>query len=146
MALTAHVTYPEGGSLVLAGDRTTVDELRVVFRAWSEDDLTTSFGQVAQADSTPPSGIIDEGEQPFFGDGHGNNVYVHRFHVPLDRIPAGNYLFTFGSGDDGWFYKVGITSILTLSVAKVPGRMLPDTHLDPARQVSVLLGAGDGRR
>jgi hypothetical protein len=61
-AATSHLTFPEGGSLVIAGDRTTVDELRVVFRAWSEDDLTTSFGKVSQADNTPPSGIIDEGE------------------------------------------------------------------------------------
>lgn len=115
---TTHQTFPEGGSLILAGKRTTVDELRVVFRAESEDTLTKSFGQVAQADNTPVSGIIDEGEKPVFTQG-GNNVYVHRFKVPLDRIAPGDYLFTFGSGDDGWFYKVGVVSVLTLTVARV---------------------------
>jgi hypothetical protein len=140
-AATAHETFPQGGSLILAGDRTTVDELRVVFRAWSEDSLTASFGRVTQADNTPPSGIVDEGEKPVFTQG-GDNVYVHRFHVPLDRIAPGDYLFTFGSGDDGWFYDVGVASVLTVTVAPVAQRPGPDTHADPARQI--LARAGDG--
>lgn len=135
VAATAHETFPEGGSLILAGDRTTVDELRVVFRAESEDDLTTSFGRVTQVDDTPASGIVDEGERPVFTSG-GNNVYVHRFHVPLDRIDPGDYLFTFGSGDDGFFFDVGVASVLTLTVARVRrGPALPDTHEDPARRL-----------
>lgn len=40
---------------------------------------------------------------------------VHRFDVPLDQIPPGNYVFAFGSGNDGWFYDMG-------------GRQYPDTH------------------
>jgi hypothetical protein len=122
VAATTHQTFPEGGSLILAGKRTTVDELRVVFRAESEDTLTKSFGVMEQADSTSASGIFDEGEKAVFTQG-GNNVYVHRFKVPLDRIAPGDYLFTFGSGDNGWLYNVGVVSVLTLTVARVGLRL-----------------------
>jgi hypothetical protein len=41
--------------------------------------------------------------------GH-HNVYVHRFRVPLDRIAAEDYLFTVGSGDDGFHFNMGLPS------------------------------------
>src|SRR5690348_13786546 len=50
-AASAHETFPEGGAPVLHGKRKVVDELRVVFRAESEDDLTKSFGMVAQEET-----------------------------------------------------------------------------------------------
>jgi hypothetical protein len=132
-AATAHETFPQGGRLVLGGRRKEVDELRVVFRAWSEDDLTTSFGRVSHEDASPAPKIVDEGEKPFFTQS-GDNVYVHRFHVPLATIDPGDYLFTFGSGDDGIFFDVGVASILTLTVLPVGPQLPPlDTHA-PAGQ------------
>lgn len=128
VAATAHESFPQGGRLVLGGRRTEVDELRVVFRAWSEDDLTASLGKVAQVDSNPNPQILDEGENPAFTQGS-DHVYVHRFKVPLATIDPGDYLFTFGSGDDGWFFDVGVLSLLTLTI--YPVRNLPtlSTHV-----------------
>lgn len=132
VAATGHETFPQGGSLVLGGQRKVVDELRIVFRAWSEDDLTKSFGKVSHEDNSPAPQIVDEGEKPTFSQGS-DNFYVHRFKVPLDTIAPGDYLFTFGSGDDGFFFDVGVASLLTLTVAPVRHLPRPATHAEPGR-------------
>src|SRR5215475_1794393 len=51
-----------------------VDEARVTFRAWSEDDLTTSFGRV------DPVGKIIDLEERRYNENHG---YERSFSIPL---------------------------------------------------------------
>ncbi|MEW8986307.1 MAG: hypothetical protein AB2401_04755, partial [Bacillus sp. (in: firmicutes)] len=89
-----------------------LDEAIVTFRAWSEDDLTESFGRV-----DPLGKIIDLGEKRY-DDNNGNHVYEHSFRIPLRHTPPGPYLFSFGSGDEGWRYSVGIASLLTLGITQ----------------------------
>lgn len=102
---------PDNGPGVFPANGRAVDEARVTFRAWSEDDLTTSFGRV-----DPQGKIRDLGERRFNqGDNH---VYEHSFSIPLENIPPGPYFFTFGSGDSGTIFNVGVTSILTLEIAQ----------------------------
>src|SRR5678816_2904809 len=82
-----------------------VDELRVWFRSWSEDDLTKSFARV-----DPSSQVTDLGEKFFKKDD--DNWYEHGFSLRPVTLPVGAYIFTFGSGDDGTIFDVGVASIL----------------------------------
>jgi hypothetical protein len=104
-----------------------VDEARVTFRAWSEDDLTASLGRV-----DPFGKIIDLGERRYdevvpwpvpspWQPAPTSTIihhYEHSFSIPLRQTPPGPYFFSFASGDDGWRYKVGIASLLTLGIAQ----------------------------
>ena len=111
---TDHVTYLQHGSFVVNGQRVHPDEIRVVFRATSEDDLTGSLGLVEQSEDVPDQQVRDNGEKKE------KHMYTRRFSVPLKTIAPGDYLFTFGSGDDGWFYDVGANTMLTLTIAPRP--------------------------
>jgi hypothetical protein len=111
---TDHVTYLQHGSFVVNGQRVHPDEIRVVFRATSEDDLTGSLGRVEQSEDLPDQQVRDNGEKKE------KHTYTRRFSVPLKTIAPGDYLFTFGSGDDGWFFDVGANTILTLTIAPRP--------------------------
>jgi hypothetical protein len=119
----AHETFPAGGQF--RNIQRAVDEVRVVFRAESDDDLTTSFGRADQSAAVPQTQIIDSGEQRFSTGP--TNVYVRRFAIPLATIVPGDYVFQFGSGDDGWFFDVGVSSILTVSIS-APGPTVTATH------------------
>lgn len=110
---SSHETFAEGGKLIVNGKTTVADELRVVFRAESDDDLTESFGTVAQSATVPGQQVRDIGERK------STHLYVRRFAIPLTTIVPGDYVFTFGSGDDGFFFDVGVSSILTVSIARV---------------------------
>ena len=108
---TAHETFQQGGRIILPGGANIIDERRVVFRAESEDDLTTSFGRADQAVSKHPAKIKDNGEVKT------TNVYSRRFAIPPQSVPPGDYIFNFGSGDDGFIFDLGVSSILTVTVA-----------------------------
>jgi hypothetical protein len=46
--------------------------------------------------------------------------YTRRFSIPLKTIAPGDYVFTFGSGDDGFFFNVGASTILTVTILPRP--------------------------
>ncbi len=101
----------QGGGL--AGNNEPVDEAKIWFRGWSEDDLTMSFGRV-----DPISQIHDLGERRFQrGD---EKWYEHGFSLPLGTLPVGEYIFSFASGDDGWWFDVGVACQLKVLVKPRP--------------------------
>jgi hypothetical protein len=113
-----HLTYQQHGSFVVNGHRVHPDEIRVVYRATSEDDLTQSFGRVDQSADTRARQIRDDGGK------QEKHRYTHRFSIPLKTIAPGDYVLTFGSGDDGWFYDVGANTVLTLTITPPPAQPL----------------------
>jgi hypothetical protein len=137
-AISGHETFPHGGQLILGGTVKVIDELRVVFRAESEDDLKdkSSIGVLTHADGTADPNAIHS-EQKFTQGG--NNVYVSRFGLPLSVMTPGDYLFTFGAQDDGWFFDVAVGSILTLTIAPTRfTRPVPTSSGGRARAQQVL--------
>ena len=42
--------------------------------------------------------------------------YTRPFAIPFQTITPGDYVFTFGAGDDGWFFDVGASTVLTLTI------------------------------
>jgi hypothetical protein len=121
------------------------DQLRVSFRAWSEDEIKPGAdGHVEQ----PPginSGIADQG-----GGYHktsGTYFYDRSFLVPLRSLPAGIYGISFGAIDDGWFYDVGVSEVLFIKVEenqhpRPPARPMPVTIEPPSSaDMRQLLGA-----
>jgi hypothetical protein len=116
------------GERGLNGNAALLDEARILFRAWSEDDLTKSFGE-----AEPVGRLKDLGERSFKnGD---QNVYERGFGLPLSMVAPGSYALTFGSGDDGWYVDVGIGSTLSLVI----GSPL-------SKRSGMLLQSGFGRR
>jgi hypothetical protein len=105
-----HLEFLRAGSYLINGQRVHPDEIGVVFRATSEDKITRSFGRADQS-----AGV--SGQQ--IGDRNGSqedHQYTRGFSIPLERIVPGDYIFTFGSGDDGWLYDVGVSTILTVTI------------------------------
>lgn len=113
---TDHLTFQQGESFLENGRRLRPDEIRVVFRATSEDDLTKSFGQVDQSADIQGRQIRDRGENKE------THLYTRAFTIPLRIITPGDYIFTFGSGDDGVFFDVGANTILTLTITPAPAQ------------------------
>jgi hypothetical protein len=111
---TDHLTYLQHGRFIVNGQPVHPDEIRVVFRATSEDTLTKSIGQVAQSADIHGTQIRDDGEMKQ------EHQYTRRFSIPLMTIAPGDYVFTFGSGDDGWFFDVGANTILTVTILPRP--------------------------
>jgi hypothetical protein len=111
---TSRLLIDAGGKVL--GQNVLADEARVCFRAWSDDDLTASYGRVDQADTN--ARIVDVGERRYQqGD---NNFYEHCFSIHLGGVTSGNYVFSFASGDDGWFFDVGVASGLAVTVTPAP--------------------------
>ncbi|BCT69016.1 hypothetical protein [Nitrosospira sp. NRS527] len=104
----------EGGGIV--GRNEQVDEARILFQAWSEDDLTSSFARVDPSDQ-----IQDLGEKRYRKNDE--NWYEHGFSFPLKNLRAGEYIVSGASGDDGWFFDVGVSSQLNVVVKP----RVPDT-------------------
>jgi hypothetical protein len=125
---TGHLTFQQDGSFLVNGNRLHPDEIRVVFRATSEDDLTTSFGRVDQSANVLGRQVRDNGEQSE------NHQYTRRFSIPLRTITPGDYIFTFGSGDDGWLFDVGASTILTLTITPAPAQ--PSQAVTPAEEAA----------
>lgn len=120
---TGRIVVPNDGML---GSAVPVTELRVVFRAWSDDDLTESLGQVFQDDNLPAEQVEHMGDQRFSqGD---DNYFVSRWRFNVQNITPGEYGFNFSSGDDGWLYDVGVSNILTVEVVPTREGLRPDTH------------------
>src|SRR5439155_7682578 len=88
-----------------------VDEARIKFQASSEDDLTTSFGSV-----TPEGKLIDLGEIRY--DRNEIHFYEKSYRIPLRDTPRGPYFFSFGSGDEGREFNIGVASFLTVGIAQ----------------------------
>jgi hypothetical protein len=109
------------------------DQLRVSFRAWSEDEIKSGAdGHVEQ----PPginSGIADQGGG--FHKTSGTFFYDRSFLVPLRRLPVGIYGISFGAIDDGFWYNVGVSEVLFI---KVEENQYPRP---PAKPVPVTIGA-----
>lgn len=113
--ISSHENFPAGGSLVVNGRVRVIDELRVVFRAESEDELKkkSCLGKITFADDgVDPHETASE---KLFKQG-GTYVYVSRHSLPLNTMSPGDYLFTFGAQDDGWFNDVAVVSLLTLTI------------------------------
>jgi hypothetical protein len=105
----SEISFRQGGAV--QGIDQVVDEVRLWFRAWSEDDLKqTSFGKVDD-----PSGQIRDLGERYFEQGD-DKRYEHGFSLPLRTLPVGKYVFTFASRDEGWHYDVGVVSTLPVTV------------------------------
>lgn len=102
-------SFLQGGAV--QGIDQVVDEARIWFRAWSEDDLKkTSFGKVED-----PSGQIRDLGERYFRKGD-DKWYEHGFSLPLRTLPVGKYVFAFASRDEGVVFDVGVASTLVLSL------------------------------
>jgi hypothetical protein len=121
------------------------DQLRVSFRAWSEDEIKPGAdGHVEQ----PPgisSGIADQGGG--YHQTSGTYFYDRSFIVPLRSLPAGIYSISFAAIDDGWFYDVGVSEVLFIKVEenqhpRPPAKLVPVTIEPPSpADMRQLLGA-----
>ena len=119
---TGRIMVPHDGHM---GGDAPVQELRVVFRAWSEDTLTESIGRVDQnADLADPQ--IEHMGDRTFSQGS-DNYFVSRWRFDVQTIIPGEYSFNFMSGDDGWLFDVGVSNILTVQVLPGPPDQ-PLTH------------------
>jgi hypothetical protein len=125
---TDHLTFQENGSFLVNGNRLHPDEIRVVYRATSEDDLTASFGQVNQSEDVRDPQIRNIGERSE------THQFTCRFSIPLRTVTPGDYVFAFGSGDDGWFFDVGASTILTMTITPSPAQ--PPQTAAPAREAA----------
>ena len=133
------------GKLILLGPGTVpgggpaVDQAILTFRAWSEDDLTASFGRI-----DPEGKIIDLSERRY--DSGGQHFYEKSYRIPLHDTASGPYFLTFGSGDDGEFFDVGVASFLTLGIAQSrhSGFLIQSTSGSPGNLELVVPGTGGG--
>jgi hypothetical protein len=106
----SEVTWLAGGGVT--GITGAVDEARILFRAWSEDDLQ---GMGARVDHSNPAAQINSlGERHY--DENDNHFYESIWSVPLKTVPATAIVFDFTAGDDGWFFDVGHASFLSAKV------------------------------
>jgi hypothetical protein len=93
----------------------------VFFHAWTDDDIKPSFGLVR-----PTSVIFDAGERRTTqGDLF---HYEYRFVVPFAIIPAGRYLFAFGTGDSGTLQDAAIGYEVGMEIAPGPPQPTIDQH------------------
>lgn len=92
-----------------------VDELHIWFRAWSDDDLTTSSGKLVTEPSNAPQFAV-LGERKWDENDGDTHLYEIGFTIPISQAPEGAYGLIFGSGDDGWFYDVGVINNLGFTV------------------------------
>jgi hypothetical protein len=109
-----HLEFLRAGSYLVNGERVHPDEIRVVFKATSEDNITNSFGRADQPAGIWGEQIIDRGEDKQ------THQYTCQFSIPLEKINPGEYIFTFASGDDGWLFDVGVSTVLTVSILPRP--------------------------
>jgi hypothetical protein len=109
-----HLEFLRAGSYLVNGERVHPNEIRVVFKATSEDNITKSFGRADQPAGILGGQIIDRGED------EQAHQYTRQFSIPLEKIDPGEYVFTFASGDDGWLYDVGVSTVLTVSILPRP--------------------------
>jgi hypothetical protein len=109
----SHETFQQGGRIVLPRASNLIDELRVVFHAYSEDAMHKDdcFGVVAYDARAKARQVDDNGEQ------RSDHAYTRRFAIPLQAVEPGDYVFTFAAGDDGWLFDVAVSSVLTVTVA-----------------------------
>jgi hypothetical protein len=81
------------------------DQIQVVFRAWSEDDLKKSTCQVVAvpAAAQEVSRTLND------------HLFEVAYNVPADRLGEGLSPFIFGAQDSGWFYDVAVSGELDLT-------------------------------
>src|SRR6266567_3405791 len=89
-------------------------EILFFFGGTQADPPITGINQASQHPDLTDVNL----EEKRYNDPEGNHVYEHTFSIPLRRTPPGPYFFSFGSGDSGWKYKVGIASMLTVGIAQ----------------------------
>lgn len=125
-AVTEAVSIPDpfgGISLLDYGD-----EVRVWFRGFSEDDLQGNGSSVAVAPGATVAKIEENSSSA--NDQHFYDVV---YSVPITgQSPTGHYIFNFTSGDDGWFFDVGVAAVLDLLVKPPPMVGPPRISVDPA--------------
>lgn len=113
-----HVTLQQNGSYLVNGQRIHPNEIRIVFRATSEDDLNQfpmGSGHNGVGFLEPPTDQIRD-----LGQDEEAHWYKRAFSIPLKTITPGNYMFCFAAGDNGWLYDVGAGTLLVISIVPPP--------------------------
>jgi hypothetical protein len=108
---TTTQTWLIGGGIAGVGD---VDEAHVLFRAWSEDNLQGTATRVDH--SNPDAQINSVGERHY--DQNDNHFYESEWTIPVSKIPSTVAIFDFAAGDDGWWFDVGHSSILSVRLIR----------------------------
>ncbi|MGY6025348.1 hypothetical protein [Streptomyces spinosirectus] len=118
------------------------DELRIVYRAWSDDNLsgTPDARIVVSPDTAVP--VIDQGST------RDTHHYTHRFSMRLDTRGPGGFLLLAGAGDSGWQFNVSIatTLLVTLTPAIKQARHsggLAQSNFGATGNFELLAAAGD---
>jgi hypothetical protein len=105
-------SFWQNASPLTRGGGIQPDEIRIVFRATSEDDITKSFGHAYKFQPNKRIRYVSTHEIIDLGEYKTTNQYKRAFSIPLETITPGMYLFAFASGDDGWLYDVGAVTLL----------------------------------
>ena len=110
------LAFERAGSYRINRQRVHPDEIRIVFRATSEDDITKSFGHAYKFDSGDESQYVSTDEIIDLAETKTTNQYKRAFSIPLKTITPSLYLFAFASGDDGWLFDVGAVTFLWVRI------------------------------
>jgi hypothetical protein len=109
------------------------EQIQVVFRAWSEDDLKKSTCQVV---AVPPAA---QAVSRTLND----HLFEVAYNVPADQLGEGLSPFIFGAQDSGWFYDVAVSSELDLTYhipqPQSPPMRTPAESATRYAQISTLL-------
>lgn len=150
----ANITFPSGALYWCASQARPMmdwgDQLRVSFRAWSEDEIKQ--GADAHVEQPPGinAGIVDQGGG--YHQTSGTYFYDRSVLVPLRTLPVGIYSISFTAEDDGWFDDVGVSEVLFIKVdenqhPRPPAQPAPVTIVPPtAAEMNRLLGILDDAR
>ena len=111
------------------------DQLRLDFRAWSEDSIKDGADGHVEQPAGINSGITDQGGG--YHQTSGTFFYDRSYVVPLRSLPPSVYSVSFDAVDDGWFFNVGVSDVLFLKVEenphpRPPARPAPVTIAPPS--------------
>ncbi len=88
----------------LKQSRADTDQIRVLYKAWSEDELKRDTCKVIQA---PPEAKRDHEQITNIGDTH---MYTAICLLEPKKVSPGKYTFIFGAQDDGWYYDSAVVN------------------------------------
>jgi hypothetical protein len=123
-------------------------QLRVKFRAWSEDEIKPGAEKHVEQPAGGNAGIVDEGGGYHQSDG--TYYWDWSFRIPLRTLPVGVYTISFVAADDGWFFDVGVTKVFVVEVDQnpyprqvgTPVTFVPPSALDLAALQGALRAVG----
>jgi hypothetical protein len=115
------ITIPAGAAYWLPNASAPIvdwgDQLRVRFRAWSEDEIKPG-AETRVEESNGLSSIVDEGSGYHQTDG--TYFWESSVLLPIRTLPVGVYTVSSKAVDDGWFFDVQVGAVLVIEVTQNP--------------------------